>query len=311
MSQVAAPPAGTRPGGGLGPGPIPDALLRALELTVRRRVESLLAGEHLSGALGPGTELAQVRRYEPGDDVRRIDWNVTARTGDVHVRDDVAERSLTSWLLLDTSPSMAFGTARRQKSDVAEGVALAFGHLATRRGGRLGVLAFGGERSRIVPPAQGRRGMLGLISALRRDPAAEEQGSRPLGDALTEAARLTRQRGLIVLVSDLRGELDIRRPLLQLADRHDVLVVEIRDPREQELPDVGDVWLRDPESGRQLRVDTSDEWIRRRFAARAAEEREEVAGQLSGLGIDHLVLGTERDWLRDLALHLRRRKEHR
>ena len=126
-----------------GPGPLPDAVLRARDLTIGRRVEGLLAGDYRSALLGPGTELAQVRPYEPGDDVRRIDWNVTARTRVPHVRVDLAERVMTTWLVLDASASMGFGTADRRKADVAEGVALAIGHVATRRGNRLGVVAFG------------------------------------------------------------------------------------------------------------------------------------------------------------------------
>ena len=126
-----------------GPGALPETLLRALDLTIRRRVEGMLAGDHRSALLGAGSELAQVRPYVPGDDVRRIEWNVTARTGETHVRIDLAERVLVTWLALDVSPSMSFGTADRRKADVAEGVALALGHLASRRGNRLGFVAFG------------------------------------------------------------------------------------------------------------------------------------------------------------------------
>src|SRR5918997_2490493 len=145
-----------------GPGPLPEVLLRSLDLVVRRRVEGMLAGDHRSSLLGAGSELAQVRPYVPGDDVRRIEWNVTARTGETHVRIDLAERVLVTWLALDVSPSMSFGTAERRKVDVAEGVALALGHLATRRGNRLGLLTFGGSDQRTLPPRQGRVGLLGL-----------------------------------------------------------------------------------------------------------------------------------------------------
>src|SRR6266545_8280672 len=123
-----------------GPGPLPETLLRALEIDVRRRMEGLLAGDHRSAVLGVGTELAQVRPYQVGDDVRQIDWNVTARTGEAHVRVQIAERVLVTWLVVDTSPSMRFGTAERRKADVAEGVAIAVAHMATRRGNRLGAV---------------------------------------------------------------------------------------------------------------------------------------------------------------------------
>src|SRR5918997_2218583 len=146
-----------------GPGPLPEAVLRALQLTISRRVEGLLAGDYRSAARGEGSELAQMRPYEIGDDVRRIDWNVTARTGTPHVRVDLAERVMVTWLVLDVSPSMTFGTAERRKADVAEGVALAVGHAATRRGNRLGVLTFGDTQPRTLPPRSGRLGLLGLL----------------------------------------------------------------------------------------------------------------------------------------------------
>src|SRR5262245_50447991 len=143
-----------------GPGPISDRLLRALDVTISRRMEGLLAGDYRSKLLGDGTELALIRPYVLGDDVRRIDWNVTARTGEPHVRVQLAERVLVTWLVLDTSPSMNFGTAERRKADVAEGVAIAVGHLATRRGNRLGVVTFGDADPRAAPPRQGRRALI-------------------------------------------------------------------------------------------------------------------------------------------------------
>ena len=148
-----APRADSRPGPG--PGPLPEAALRSLDLAVRRRVDSVLSGEFRSSQLGVATELAQVRPYEPGDDVRQIDWLATARTNEPHVRVHVAERALTTWLLLDRSPSMQFGTADRRKADVAEGVALALGHVASRRGNRLGVMTSGAAPQRRGDPGRG------------------------------------------------------------------------------------------------------------------------------------------------------------
>jgi uncharacterized protein (DUF58 family) len=296
-----------------GPGPTPEALLRALDLTVRRRVEGILAGEHRSAAQGVGTELAQIRPYQPGDDVRRIDWNATARTGEPHVRVHVAERALVTWLVLDTSPSMTFGTADRRKADVAEGVALAVGHVAARRGNRLGLVTFGDRAPRVLPPRQGRTGLLGLLVDLRREPEADGTGATSLGEALQRTARLARQRALIVVVADFRGPRDWRRPLLELAGRHDVLAVEVCDPREQELPDVGELWLVDPETGRQLRVDTASRTLRRRFAEAAHAERRRLADELGSAGVDHVVVSTTGEWLRTLAtfLRLRRRRGSR
>jgi uncharacterized protein (DUF58 family) len=316
----------------------PAAVLRALDLIVRRRVEGLLAGDHPATTLGIGTELAQIRQYAPGDDVRHLDWNVTARTGEPHVRVHVAERSVTTWLLLDTSPSMAFGTADHLKASVAEGVALAVGHLASRGANRLAVATFGGPDPALLPPTMGRAGLIALLGALRAAgasavragagasaavpaapavPAARAGAGHAelsLGQVLARTSRLFRQRGLVVVVGDFRGPGGIaewRGPLLQLCSHHDVLAVEVGDRREQELPDVGPLWLVDPETGRQLHVDTRKRSLRERFAAAAAAERGQVAAAITGCGADHLVLSTSGDWLRPLAVFLLRRGRRR
>ena len=290
-----------------GPGVMPEGLLRALDVTIGKRMEGLLAGDFRSTLLGAGSELAMIRPYAPGDDVRRIDWNVTARTSEPHVRVDLAERVLVTWLVLDTTPSMQFGTADRRKADVAEGVAIAIGHLATRRGNRLGIVTFGDESTYAIPPRQGRVALLGLLKAVREeDEGGPGTGAASLGEALDRAGSLARQKSLAVVVSDFRGPRDWRRPLLDLAGRHDVVAVEVRDPREQELSNVGLLWLVDPETGRQLRVDTRSRKLRERFAAAAAAERAQVAQAFSSAGVRHVVLSTSGDWLRPLVAFLRR-----
>jgi uncharacterized protein (DUF58 family) len=294
-----------------GPGPLPEALLRALDLRIGRRIDGLLAGEHRTAAVGIGTELAQIRDWEPGDDVRRIDWNATARSENVQVRVDVAERALTSWVLLDVSPSMRFGTADRRKWDVAEGVAVATGHLASRRGNRIGVVTFGANDSLALRPRQGRVGLLSVLLAVRREPETERVGRTSIGTAVTQLARVAKQRSLAVIVSDFRGPRDWRAPLLRLASRHAVVAVEIRDPREQELPKVGHVWLVDPETGRRAHVDTARRRLRERFAEAAAEDRSEVARELASLGVQHVVLSTAGDWLRPFAAFFARERGRR
>ena len=286
-----------------GPGPLSASSLRVLELTVGRRVDGLLAGDYRSAFAGVGSELWQVRPYEPGDDVRRIEWNVTARTGTPHVRVELAERVLVTWLVLDASASMTFGTAERRKADVAEGVAVAVGYAATRRGNRLGTISFG-ERATVEPPRQGRRALLDTLQILRDLPAG---GAGSLSDALELADRVIRQRALVIVVSDFRGPAAWRAPLMRLGARHTVLAVEVRDPREQELADVGELRLVDPETGRQLRVDTSDRGLRERFAAAAAGERQALVAALASAGVRHVSLSTDGDWLRPLAAFLRRR----
>jgi uncharacterized protein (DUF58 family) len=277
-----------------------------------RRVDALLAGDHRSSLLGRGSELAQVRPYQPGeDDVRMIDWNVTARTSVPHVRVHLAERVLVTWLVLDTSPSMTFGTADRRKADVAEGVAVALGYAATRRGNRLGVVTFGDGNAQQLPPRQGRLGMLGLLERLREEPPESRPGATSLGEALRRTATLARQRALVAVVSDFRGPRDWRRSLLDVAGRHHVVAVEVRDPREQELPDVGELRLVDPETGRQIRVDTRSRRLRERFAQAAAEERTGLHRELANAGVEHVVLSTSGDWLRTFATFLRRRRPAR
>jgi uncharacterized protein (DUF58 family) len=299
---------GTRPQERPGPGPTPVALLRALDLTIGRRIHGLLSGDFRAHDLGGGLELAQVRPYQPGDDVRRMDWNVTARTTIPHVRVHVPERALTTWLLLDVSPSMTFGTALRRKADVAEGVAIAVGHLATQRGNRLGIVTFGGAKDRRVPPTVGRDGLLATLLVAQEDPPPEVDGSAvasSLSAALRFVAATARRGGLVVVVSDFRGPRDWFRPLAGLAARHQVLAVQIDDPREGDLPDVGELTLVDAETGREVRVDTASARLRERFAEAATAERRSLAGEFRRLRVGHVVLSTSTSWLPSLAGQLR------
>jgi uncharacterized protein (DUF58 family) len=295
-----------------GPGPTPEAHLRALDLTVGRRVRGFVAGELRSAATGIGTDLARIRPYAPGDDVRQIDWNVTARTNEAHVRVHLPERAVTTWLLVDVSPSMSFGTADRRKADVAEGVAIAVGHLATRHANRLAVMTFGGSSGRRASPATGRPGLLSALVAVRR---AHEDEVRAVGtpddaatSSLAEPLRLVAYAappgGIVVLVSDFRGPRDWRGRLAQCAARHETIAVEVRDPREDDLPNVGDLTLLDGETGRAIRVDTSSARLRARFGAAALVERESLARDLRRLGVRHVVLSTAGDWLLALARQL-------
>ena len=291
-----------------GPGPTPESLLRSLDVTVGRRIHGLLSGEFRAHDRGGGTELAQVRPYEPGDDVRTIDWNVTARMTVPHVRVHVPERALTSWLALDVSPSMTFGTADRRKADVAEGVALALGHIATQRGNRLGTITFGGSSDRRIPPKAGRAGLLSALLIARNDVVAgdaEPIGARSPASALRFLAGVAPRGGLVVLVSDFRGPRDWLTALAAVAARSQVLVVEIRDRREDELPDVGDLTLIDTETGREVRVDTSSRGLRERFARAAADDRAALTRDLRRLAVGHVVLSTSGSWLRSLASQLR------
>jgi uncharacterized protein (DUF58 family) len=289
-----------------GPGPLPQPLIEAIDLAISRLVVRMLPGDRRAAGVGVGTELAQLRPYQIGDDVRHIDPAATARTGQPHVRLHVPERALTTWIVLDVSPSMAFGTARRLKADVAEGVALVFGRLGVRRAGSVGLVAFGAAAPRVLPPRGSKPGMIALRRMLAEGVAPDGQhDAEGLAGAMRRVARLARQPGLVVVISDFRDQSGWERPLGSLRIRHSVLAVEIVDPREAELPAVGHLALVDPESGAQIQVNTSRARVRRRFAELERERRQTVARELRRLRTDHVALSTEEDWLLTLGRRLR------
>jgi uncharacterized protein (DUF58 family) len=287
-----------------GPGPVPGALVEVLDLAFVRWAGGVIAGEHRAAGVGSGTELAQLRPYQPGDDVRQLDPAATARTGVPHVRQQVPERLLTTWLAVDLSASMAFGTADRLKSDVAEGVVDVLGALAVRRGGRVGLLTFGAEASLLLPPRGGRGARVGLRRALAEGVAPDGATGEPLATTLAKIGRLTQIRSLIVVISDFAGPPEWARPLAALGARHTVLAVEVRDPREQELPNVGRLAMVDPETGARIEVDTRDRRLRERFAQAARSERAEVATALRRAAAEHVVLSTSGAWARQLGRRL-------
>jgi uncharacterized protein (DUF58 family) len=293
------------PPGRQGPGRLSDDAVAQLDLAIARRAGGPLPGERRAPGVGSGTELAQLRPYEPGDDPRHLDPAASARTGIPHVRQHVPERALTTWVVLDLSASMAFGTGLRLKSDVAEGVAATVAQLAVRRGGRVALVTAGAPESAMRPPRSGR----GAFAAVRRlvgagvapDATAAEL---PLAAALKRVALLARTRGLVTVVSDFREE-EWTAPLRALAQRHTVTAVEITDPREAELPDAGQIVLMDPETGRTIEADTASPSVRAAFAAAEAERRGEVAQAIRRARAHHVALSTDADWLRELARLLR------
>ncbi len=298
---VLAPPAARQ-----GPGPLPRQMVEALEVAVNRLVARTLPGDRRAAGVGLGTELAQLRPYEIGDDARRLDPAATARTGVPHVRLHVPERALTTWVVLDVSPSMAFGTARRLKADVAEGVALVFGRLGVRRAGSVGLVAFGAGAQRVLPPRGAKPGMIALRKTLEAGVALDgEHDPHGLAGALRSVARLARQPGLVVIVSDFREQSAWERQLGAVRVHHGVLAVEIADPREAELPAVGHLRLIDPETGTQIEVDTSRRRVRERFAELERQRRASTARELRRLRVDHVTLSTDGDWLLDLGRRLR------
>jgi uncharacterized protein (DUF58 family) len=289
-----------------GPGPLAQPLVEALDLAVNRLVARTLPSDRRAAGVGLGTELAQLRPYELGDDVRYIDAAASARTGSPHVRLHVPERAMTTWIVLDVSPSMAFGTARRLKADVAEGTALVFGRLGVRRAGSVGLVTFGAAVARVLPPRGSKPGMVALRRELEAGVAPDgRQDPGALAGALARAGRLARQPGLVVVISDFRDQRAWERPLGSLRVRHSVLAVEIADPREAELPAVGHLTLVDPETGARVEVNTGRRRVRERFAELERERRQTVARELRRLRVHHTALSTDDDWLVELGRQLR------
>ncbi len=290
-----------------------ETTLRRLELDVFRRLDGLLQGDHLGLVPAPGSEAGESREYQVGDDVRRMDWAVTARTMVPHVRDTIADRELETWIVVDRSASLDFGTAQFEKRDLALAMVAAVGFLTSRSGNRVGALVLGNDRTFFVPARAGREAMLALlhqVDAVPRPDVARPPAS-DLRDALRTVAKLARRRGLVVVISDFLTNSEWQPPLRALAVRHDVLAVEILDPREVELPPVGLVTLVDTETGRRVEVQTASEKVRARYAEAAARQRDAIARDIRGAGAEHVVLRTDRDWLLDLARYVTARKRRR
>ncbi|HET7477401.1 MAG TPA: DUF58 domain-containing protein [Dermatophilaceae bacterium] len=292
----------------------PEAALRRLELAVGRRIDGLLTGDHVGALPGPGSENADARLYQPGqDDVRRIDWNVTARTTDVHVRDAMADRELETWALVDASASMDFGTAAMEKRDVAAAVTVALACIASRSGDAFGAYAVGPYGLQSSPLRSGRAHQLMVLRALCAATRAEPgMPSATLADGLVRLAR-HRRRGMRIVVSDLLDpdQSNWALPLRRLAATQRVLVVEVVDPRELDLPAMGYLTLVDPETGRTREVDTGSRRLRERFARVAREHRQDNATAIRATGAAHLVVGTDGDWLRELVRFIERQRRLR
>lgn len=290
-----------------------ESTLRLLELQVNRRLDGLLQGDHLGLVPALGTEPGEGREYVVGDDVRRIDWNLTARTNITHVRDTIADRELETWIVVDRSASLDFGTAQCEKRDLALVAVGAVGFLTLRSANRVGAVVLAGEHSFHQPARSGRNALLALlhrIDGLPRAAAGETNGER-LDASLARVATVTRKRGLVVIVSDFLATPDWVRPTRALAARHEVLAIEVIDPRELELPDVGVLELIDTETGRRIEVQTRSVKLRQRYSEAAAAQREATAKALRGAGAEHMVLRTDRDWLLDIVQYVGNRRRRR
>jgi uncharacterized protein (DUF58 family) len=271
-----------------------------LQYVITRRLDGLLQGDYLGLLPGPGSEAGESREYRPGDDVRRMDWPVTARTTLPHVRETIADRELEAWIAVDLSASLDFGTAQHLKRDLAIAAAAAVTHLTVRGGNRVGAVVSNGDTVIRMPARSGRRDAHGLLRAIARTPSVP--GRSDLGALIDALNRPPRRRGLAAVISDFLAPPDQwQRPLRRLGVRHDVLCVEILDPRELELPDVGVLVVVDPETGDLHEVQTSDRSLRERYAAAARAQRSAVAAGIRAAGAAHLPLRTDTDWLLDIV----------
>lgn len=283
------------------------AALRNLELTVKRKLDGVLHGDHLGLIPGPGSEPGESREYQPGDDVRRMDWAVTARTTHPHVRQMIADRELETWMVVDMSASLDFGTVGCEKRDLAVAAAAAITYLNSGGGNRFGAVIANGATITRVPARSGRQHEQTLLRTIATTPRAPVGVRGDLATAIDALRRPERRRGMAVIISDFLGPINWMRPLRAIAARHEVLAIEVLDPRDVELPDIGDVVLQDAESG-VTREFTIDAQLRDDFAKAAAAHRADVSRTIRSCGAPILTLRTDRDWIADIVRFVESRR---
>ncbi len=289
------------------------AVLRRLELDLTRRLDGMVSGDYVTFSSGPGSEAAGARPYGPGDDARRIDWNLTARAMAPHVRTTEADRELETMIVADRSASLDFGTAEREKREVVLASVAAFGFLTVRSGNRLGVLIAGGDKLVRMPARSGTLGLMSALSALYDTPRHQTSpgSDADLAAALVRLEKTQPRRGQLVVVSDFLDGTDWARPLRRLAMRHQVLAAQITDRREFELPAVGMLSVVDAETGQRLHVQTNSVVTRARYAEAAVKRHDDIRRSIARAGGGHLVLSTDRDWLVDIVRFVVRRRTER
>jgi uncharacterized protein (DUF58 family) len=274
-----------------------DTLLRRLEWTVLRRLDGAIHGNYRTLFRGFGLDLADLREYQYGDDVRHIDWNVTARTGQPHVREFHEDREVTAWFLLDLSPSVDFGSGEVRKRTVSAQFVAILSRLLTRNGNRVGAMFYGDHVDAVIPARSGRGQVLHILHRMLSRRASQVSAETDISDFLKIAFRFIPRRSLLFVVSDFISAPGWSEALAHLVQRHEVIAVRLYDPLEMELPDLGMVLLRDAETGEQLFVDTHEKGFRRRFAAAAARREAELRGGFADAGVDVLELATDDDLL--------------
>ena len=298
-----------------GPAKLSDkaTVLRRLELDVTRRLEGLVSGDYRALAVGPGSDPAGAHPYGPGDDARHIDWNLSARMLTPQVRTTDADRELETCVVVDRSARLDFGTAEREKREAALAAVAAFGFLSVRSGNRFACLITGGSELVWLPPRSGRAALMAGLTAIYDTPRRQEGpcAAAGLGAGLVRVARTQRRRGQIVVVSDFLDPSDWATPLRRLCLRHQVIAVQVTDPREFQLPDVGMLTVVDAETGQHLHVQTGSAALRERYRAAAWERHTEIRRLVAEAGAEHLPLSTDRDWLVDVVRFVHHRRPSR
>jgi uncharacterized protein (DUF58 family) len=290
-----------------------ESLLKRLDWHVVRRLDGILQGDYRSLFAGHGFDLAEVREYQPEDDIRYMDWNVTARMGEPFVRQYIEDREITAWLLLDLSPSVDFGTANSRKSDLVIDFAGVIARLLTRHGNKVGAMMFSSAVDEVVPARGGQQQTLRIIHQLVRPDRPDAGGVTDLQSILDRAGQTLQRRSLVFIVSDFIADDGWDAPLARMAQRHEVLAVWVSDPREEDIPAIGPLFLEDAETGQQVYVDTRDPAFQKRFGELVIERRQKVERTFARHGIDSLRLSTDGSLVQEIArfAHLRKESKRR
>jgi len=289
----------------------PERILLRLDWSVIRRLDGLLQGDYRSLFYGFGVDFADLREYQPEDDIRYIDWNVTARMDTPYVRQYHEDREITAWFLLDLSPSVDFGTVQNQKRTMLVNFVTVLARLLTRHGNRVGAMMFGGRIQHTVPARSGKVQVLRLINDMLRQPRLPNAPFTNLKTFFDGALKSIKRRSLIFILSDFISEPGWEKPLNLLNQHHEVLAVRLWDPREMELPDVGMVVMEDAETGEQLYVDTHDKKFRQRFFDAAKKREAKLDDAFKRAGVDVLSLSTEDDIVRSITRFAKQRQQRR
>jgi len=289
----------------------PERILQRLDWQVIRRLDGILQGDYRSLFYGYGLDLADLREYQPGDDIRYIDWNVTARLDTPYIRQYHEDREITAWFLLDLSPSVDFGTVNSLKRDGLIDFVTMLARLLTRHGNRVGAILYDNRVERVIPASGGRLHVLRLINALLRQPRLKAAPLTDLNVLIETGFHMIRRRSLVFVISDFISAPGWEKPLSLLNRKHEVLAVRLWDQSENELPDVGLVLMQDAETGEQTWVDTHDARFRRRFADVVQRRQASLDAAFRSAGVDVLALSTEDDLVRAIVQFAAQRKQHK